>query len=545
MEAPVRKSLFVLATAVLAVSACSDQATSPFTKQLALVPLAAVDSVTVATDKTSLTSNGDVAKVTFTAWSGGVAQNSAEYASRGKVEWIVKDSVSLVSTSISADTLMVSETGQPGVVRVLAKVKGTLSRGVRISLANGVVPDSITIGPKMDTLTFVGDVSPLLATAWKNGIALDPATLPWQWSVFGDGLGMVIADDVNESMTILEEAAPSFVKVKATVRGVTSLASLVALRQYEDAIEVTSTTEKVLLVGQTHTVTGRVLDSGGSPKTTAGGTTMTDFQSSNTAAATVNSTSGVVTAVADGSTTITVSREITAARDPNVGNVLTVDDHVHVLGTPTLTSAVTGAAGTQGILGWTDNSTANDSYKVFRSTNGGGFSDLSAGLGANATSHTDATATTTNTRFSYQLFACRDTTCTVASNTLTIGTTPSAPASPTAICINGAGGTAVTCPTTGTGNKNMRFTWTDNSATETKFEVERSLNGAAFTVINSNVASSTETGSSTTYSIEQLLQDSKVTGVTQTYTYRARACRNTGISGGGQVCSAYATAAGI
>ncbi|MBN1952849.1 MAG: hypothetical protein JW801_16720 [Bacteroidales bacterium] len=120
-------------------------------------------------------------------------------------------------------------------------------------------------------------------------------------------------------------------------------------------------------------------------------------------------------------------------------------------------------------LAWDDLSIDEDNFILERKINSGAYSAL-ASLDANVTTYTDADITYGNS-YTYRLFAQNST-----GNSDTLGTEaisatePAAPAAPTNIAIS-LGGTAIS------------ISWTDESDDETGFELERSTDGATFSLI--------------------------------------------------------------
>jgi fibronectin type 3 domain-containing protein len=158
---------------------------------------------------------------------------------------------------------------------------------------------------------------------------------------------------------------------------------------------------------------------------------------------------------------------------------------------------------TQADLAWVDNATDETSYTVQRSVDRGTFADLPATLGPNATSYSD-TGLGADHVYAYRVEACSAAGCSAYSNVDSVITPPVAPSAPTATVVSAG---------------QVDLAWTDNSLTETSFEIERSTGGGAFTAL------ATVAGGVTAYSDLTTTQDA-------TYAYRIRACNGTG-------CSAY------
>lgn len=170
--------------------------------------------------------------------------------------------------------------------------------------------------------------------------------------------------------------------------------------------------------------------------------------------------------------------------------------------------AGTAAGATQVNLTWTDNSAGETGYEVQRKTGSGSFTTL-ANPAANSTSHNDTTATEATTH-SYRVRASNSGANSDFSSEVSV-TTP--PATPTGL-------TATAASTSG-----INLTWTDNSAGETGYEIQRKTGSGAFSTVTTTAANVTN------YSDSGL-------AATTTYTYRVRA---TG-TGGNSTFSAEASA---
>ncbi len=121
-------------------------------------------------------------------------------------------------------------------------------------------------------------------------------------------------------------------------------------------------------------------------------------------------------------------------------------------------------------LTWTDNATNELGYTVERAlvTNGvpGTFSAID-GLGVNANSYTDATASP-NTTYAYRVYAYNRGGNSGYSNVAQVTTPDLPPAAPSVLTANLQAGPQIA------------LAWTDNASNETSFVVERSVNGGAF-----------------------------------------------------------------
>lgn len=184
--------------------------------------------------------------------------------------------------------------------------------------------------------------------------------------------------------------------------------------------------------------------------------------------------------------------------------------------TPTnLTAAITSA--TQVTLSWTDASTNETSFVVWGSVNGGTYTLIATvtRTAAESTATGGAvtyvnTGLTAGTTYRYYVRAVNAAGRSNTSNLVTVNFTgvATAPAAPTALVVTVQAGPAVL------------LTWTDNATNETGFQVERSVNGGAFTQIAAPGPSTTASASYTD------------TGVAagNTYGYRVRAVNGTGMS---------------
>ncbi|MDQ1324702.1 MAG: hypothetical protein QG587_2038, partial [Chloroflexota bacterium] len=143
-------------------------------------------------------------------------------------------------------------------------------------------------------------------------------------------------------------------------------------------------------------------------------------------------------------------------------------------------------------LSWDDMSDDEKGFRVERRL----ASDVSyvevATLAANATSWTDA-GLTASTAYTYRLFAYNRRGDSMASNTVSVTTTAAPPTAPT-----GLNATAIS-------TSQIDLSWTDHSANETGFNVERSLTGTggwsliATRPVNDNYYSNTGLASGTLY----------------------------------------------
>jgi uncharacterized protein YjdB len=203
-----------------------------------------------------------------------------------------------------------------------------------------------------------------------------------------------------------------------------------------------SPAQAVMGIGGTLRLVAQVLDASGEPMSR-----QPTWSSANTAVATVTAT-GVVTAIAAGTVTITA----------------TVDDaqgtsQIEVSATPrpaTPTGVSATAIGTDVTLAWQDNATNETSYDVQRGPAGGALTSIAA-LPANSNGYVDA-GLPIDQVLDYVVSACNQQVCSPADRV----TTRTVPAAPT--------GLAVLFSDPGT--RSFRLGWTDASAAETEFRVE-------------------------------------------------------------------------
>jgi titin len=162
-------------------------------------------------------------------------------------------------------------------------------------------------------------------------------------------------------------------------------------------------------------------------------------------------------------------------------------------------------------LAWTDNATTETSYRVERSTDGVSFLPV-ATLGANMTSYLNQ-GLAAGTTYYFRVRAHDGTTYSAYSNTASAATLPP-PAAPSNAVATALGATSI------------RVTWTDNSASETWFRVERSADGVGGWLSLATLAANT-----TTYTNANLSPST-------TYHYRVVAVEGSAVSAASNVASA-------
>jgi predicted phage tail protein len=137
-------------------------------------------------------------------------------------------------------------------------------------------------------------------------------------------------------------------------------------------------------------------------------------------------------------------------------------------------------------LQWTDNSTTEDGFKLYRSLDGVDFS-RTATLGPNVTTYSN-TGRPAGTTYYYRVVAYNSSGNSAFSNIATATTFPPATVTPTA---------PSNLSVVALSSSQIRLTWTDNSNNEIAFKVYRSLDGIKFAGIGKlgpNVTTSTDIG---------------------------------------------------
>ncbi|MBN1672207.1 MAG: fibronectin type III domain-containing protein, partial [Kiritimatiellae bacterium] len=169
-------------------------------------------------------------------------------------------------------------------------------------------------------------------------------------------------------------------------------------------------------------------------------------------------------------------------------------------------------------LTWADNSGDEDNFKVERRPAGGSWAQI-AQLGANATAHTDS-GLAAATPYEYRVRASNSAGNSAYSNVAGATTTDNPPAAPSNLA---AAALSIS---------QIKLTWADNSNNEVKFELQRSLDGSAWTEIAEPAANATA------------YTDSGLAAGTQYY-YRVNASNAAGDSPNSNVASATTQAAVI
>ncbi|MGB7157341.1 MAG: fibronectin type III domain-containing protein [Tepidisphaeraceae bacterium] len=174
-------------------------------------------------------------------------------------------------------------------------------------------------------------------------------------------------------------------------------------------------------------------------------------------------------------------------RGTSFSNVVEVLD-LQPNGTPTPPAApsilrATGASPSQVNLTWTDNSANETGFQIQRKTGTGGNYATIFTAGANATSYVDADASLLpGTQYIYRVRAVNGAGTSAFSNEdsgTTLGS-PTAPAAPSVL------------RATGVSPSQVNLTWTDNSANETGFQIQRKTGpGGTYATIFTTVANAT------------------------------------------------------
>ncbi|MGV3719337.1 MAG: fibronectin type III domain-containing protein [Actinomycetota bacterium] len=174
----------------------------------------------------------------------------------------------------------------------------------------------------------------------------------------------------------------------------------------------------------------------------------------------------------------------------------------------TVTVPAAPAGASQLVLNWNDNSNNETGFKVERSTDNFGApanTTLVTTTAAGATTYTN-TGLAADTIYYYRVRATNAAGDSGNSNVANGRTLPVAPAAPSALTVTPLSSTS------------LRIDWTDNSANEDSFKLERSPDGVTFNQIATPVANSTS------------YTDSGLTADTE-YHYRVRASNTGGDSG--------------
>lgn len=162
------------------------------------------------------------------------------------------------------------------------------------------------------------------------------------------------------------------------------------------------------------------------------------------------------------------------------------------------TLAATAASSSRIDLAWTDNASNETGFRIERASSGGAFAEI-ATVGADVTTYT-STGLAAATAYSYRVRASGSSGDSAYSNT---ASTTTAAASPSLAAPSNLTATAISA-------SRIDLAWTDNSAGEEAFAIERSADGVSFTPIATTAANATA------YANTGLAASS-------TYTYRVRA----------------------
>ncbi|MFA4907489.1 MAG: FISUMP domain-containing protein, partial [archaeon] len=165
--------------------------------------------------------------------------------------------------------------------------------------------------------------------------------------------------------------------------------------------------------------------------------------------------------------------------DDNVSTTPVVKVLVMLLSAPTKLSAQT-VSDTQILLSWQDNSKIEDGFRIERKEEGGSYVQI-AEVGANVTTYDDA-GLTYGTNYYYRVRAYTSQNNSIYSNEKSITIVIPAPSDLDATALD---------------DQSVHLTWTDNSAFETGFRIERKEEGGNYsqiTEIGANVTSFNDSG---------------------------------------------------
>ncbi len=139
----------------------------------------------------------------------------------------------------------------------------------------------------------------------------------------------------------------------------------------------------------------------------------------------------------------------------------------------------TATSGSTVDLGWTDNSSNETGFKIFRSTDNISFSEL-ASVAVNLTSYSDL-GLISGTTYYYKVLAINSGVSSVAS-AVASATPPILPAAPSGLAVSGSTATSIS------------LSWTDNANNETSLEVARSTDGVTYSLLTTLAANSSTHG---------------------------------------------------
>jgi hypothetical protein len=140
----------------------------------------------------------------------------------------------------------------------------------------------------------------------------------------------------------------------------------------------------------------------------------------------------------------------------------------------------TNVSSTENDLAWTDNSNNELGFKIYRSQNGGSYSQVATTATWNVASYSD-TGLATDQTYSYEVVAYNSagTATSNISSAVTASSVPTPPSNLTAV----------------TSSSDVILTWADNSSNETGFKIERSADNVAYSQIATTVANLSSTTS--------------------------------------------------
>jgi hypothetical protein len=359
----------------------------------------------------------------------------------------------------------------------------------------------------------VGATTQLTATALDDrGRAV--SGLPVSWSSANPSIASV------DGSGVVTGHAPGEVEVTASVGGLSGTALVEVLRAAAIRLE-RSSVEFSADAGDSGAITTQVAISNGGDMPLTGLSASVDFGGGPTgwltasvepaAAPSALILQASAAGLAQGTYAATVAVQSTSASG-SAQLAVTLDVRPGIPGAPPAPTGLSATA-TQGqaeiTLAWTDNSGGEADFRLERRGPGETQFALLATVGSGVVAHTDGSVAPDGT-YVYRVAACTAGACSNYSGQASATTFPLPP--------TGLGASAVS-------ESRIDLSWTDNSATETAFQVERRTGGGDFVPV-------------ATVGIDRTgYSDSGLTAGT-TYEYRVRSCNGGGCSGFSNVASA-------
>lgn len=248
--------------------------------------LQAVSRVQISPDNPTLDALGKALQ--FTA----VAKDSQGNTISGKIfNWTLSQSGTVATLSATTGGLVTAVAN--GTATITASVDG-VSGTTGLTVAQAV--STVTISPDTRTLTALGLTQPFTALAKdSNGNTVSGKTFTWESSA-----GNVAS--VNSTTGVATALANGTSTIKATVDGVSGTATL-TVAQTVSSVDVNPANPTLTAIGATLTLTAVAKDANGNE---VSGKAFT-WASSVETVASINSTTGIATAVANGTSTITAT----------------------------------------------------------------------------------------------------------------------------------------------------------------------------------------------------------------------------------------------